>query len=127
MLKETIIEPVTESKWIIPMVVQDEKIGGIIMCVDLRKLNGSWLHDPFPTPFIDEVLENVGGKEAYSFTDGFSGYHHEIKIMQEDIYKTTFMIEWGCYQYTFMPFGLENAPTILSRVIVATFKEFIHK
>jgi len=26
-----------------------------------------------------------------------------------------------------MPFGLKNAPTILSRVVVAAFKEYIHK
>ena len=43
--------------------------------VDLRKLNDSFLHDPFAAPCIDEVLENVGGQEAYSFIDGFSGYH----------------------------------------------------
>jgi hypothetical protein len=26
-----------------------------------------------------------------------------------------------------MPFGLNNAPTVFSRVVVASFKEFIHK
>ena len=26
-----------------------------------------------------------------------------------------------------MPFGLKNAPTIFSRVVVAVFKEYIHK
>jgi hypothetical protein len=56
-----IIEPITESEWIIPMVVQDKKTGGIIICVHLRKLNDACLHDSFLTPFIDEVLENVGG------------------------------------------------------------------
>ena len=40
------------------------------------------INNPFLTPFTDEVLENVGGQEAYSFTDGFSGYH-EIKITPE--------------------------------------------
>jgi hypothetical protein len=79
MLDAGIIEPMVESEWISPMVVQDKKTGGIKICVDLRKLNDACLHDPFPTPFTDEVLENVGGKETYSFTDGFSGYH-QIKI-----------------------------------------------
>jgi hypothetical protein len=78
-----IIELVEESEWISPMVVQDKKQGGIRICVDLRKLNDACLHDPFPTPFMDEVLENVGAQEAYSFTEGFSGYH-QIKIAQED-------------------------------------------
>jgi len=29
----------------------------------------------FPTPSINEVLENNQGQEAYSFMDGFLGYH----------------------------------------------------
>jgi len=75
MIKVDIIEPVVESKWISLMVVQDKKMRGIIMFVDFRKLNDACLHDPFPAPFTGEVLENVGGQEAYSFIDGFSGYH----------------------------------------------------
>jgi len=76
MLEVAVIEPVEESKWVRPMVVHEKKQGGIRVCVDLRKLNDVCLHDPFPTPFTDEVLENIGGHEAYSFTDEFSGYHH---------------------------------------------------
>jgi hypothetical protein len=109
------------------MVVQDKKKGrGIRICVDLRKLNDAFLHDPFATPFTDEVLENVGGHEAYSFTDGFSGYH-QIKIAHEDRHKATFAAEWGSYQYIVMSFGLKNAPTIFFRVVILAFKEFIHQ
>jgi hypothetical protein len=125
MLEGNIIEPVEESEWISPMVVQEKKKGGIRICVDLRKLNDACLHDPFPTPFMDEVLENVGGHKFYSFTDGFSGYL-QIKIAQEDIYKTKFSTKWGSYQYTIRAFGLKNAPTLFCRVVITTFKEFIH-
>jgi hypothetical protein len=107
------------------MVVQEKNQGGIRICVDMRKLNYACQHDKFPTTFTDEVLENVGGQEAYSFTDGFSGYH-QIKIAPEDRHKTTFAAEWGSYQYTVMPFGLKNAPTIVSKVFIDGFKEFIH-
>ena len=62
----------------------------------------------------------------YSFINGFSGYH-QIRITKEDLYKTTFATEWGCYQYMVMPFGLKNASPIFSRIVVATFKDFIHK
>jgi hypothetical protein len=44
------------------MEVQENKKGGIRICVYLRKLNDACLHDPFTTPFIDEALENVGDK-----------------------------------------------------------------
>ena len=62
------------------MVVQDNKTCEVRICVDLRKLNDACMHDPFPTPFTDEVLEGVGGQEMYSFIDGFYGYH-QIRIV----------------------------------------------
>lgn len=43
--------------------------------MDLRKLKDACVHNPFPTLVTDEVLENVGNHRAYSFMDGFSGYH----------------------------------------------------
>jgi len=75
MLEERIIEHVEESEWINPMVVQDKKMGVIRICVDLRNFINAHVTNPFPTPFTNEVLDSVGGHEAYSFTDGFSGYH----------------------------------------------------
>jgi hypothetical protein len=74
-LEVGIIKPIEESEWIIPMVVQEKKTRDIRIYIDLRKLNDACLHDPFPTPFTDEVLYNVGGHEVYSFTYGFLGYH----------------------------------------------------
>ena len=66
MLNVGIIEPVEESEWISPIVIQDKKTTNKLkICVDLRKLNDACLHDPFPTPFTYEVLESIGGKEMY--------------------------------------------------------------
>jgi hypothetical protein len=126
MLEVGIIEPIEESEWISLMVVQEMKQGGIRICNKLRRLNNVFLHDPFPTPFTDEVLENERGQESYSFTDGFSGYH-QINIELGDRYKTTFSMEWGSYQYIVMSFGLKNRPKIFSRVVIFEFKEFIHQ
>jgi hypothetical protein len=121
-----ITELVVESEWISPMVARYNKTRGVNIFIDMRKLNDACLHDPFPTPLKNVVLENVGRKETYSFIDGFSGYH-QIKIAQEDWYKTTFVIECISYQYTIIPFGLKNSPVVFSRIVVATFKVFIHK
>jgi len=59
------------------------KMGDLTICVDLRSLNATCVHDPFLTPFTDEVLENTGGHEAYSFTYGFFIYRH-VRIVEED-------------------------------------------
>jgi hypothetical protein len=37
------------------------------------------------------------------------------------------MIEWGSYKYTIILFGMNNAQTMYSRIVVATFNKFIHK
>ena len=65
------------------MIQYKKTTGEVKICVDLRKLNDACLHDPFPTPFIDEILESVIGQEMYSFTDGFYGYH-QVRIAKED-------------------------------------------
>jgi hypothetical protein len=56
MLEAGVIKPMEESKWMSPMVMRENKQGGIMICVYLRKLNDAFLHDPFPTPFTDKVL-----------------------------------------------------------------------
>ena len=56
--------------------------------------------------------------------DGFYRYR-QIRITEEDRHNTTFVIEWGCFQYTVMPFGLKNAVAVFSRVVVVVFKDFI--
>lgn len=127
MLEAGIIELVEEYDWVSPMVVQEKnQKGEIRICVDMRKLNDACVHDPFSTSFTNEVLDNVGGQEAYSFIDGFSEYH-QIKIMLEGIRKTTFATKWGCFQYIVMLFGLKNALVIFSYIVITMFKDYIHK
>lgn len=50
-------------------------------------------------PIIEHVLEQqVAGKKASSFLDGFSDYN-QVSIKAKDKHKTTFAIEWGIYTY----------------------------
>jgi hypothetical protein len=127
MLTAGLIFPIEEEEWVSPIVIQRKKgTEDIWVCVDYRSLNATCVHDPFLTPFSDEVLDQVVGKEAYSFTDGFSGYHQVI-ISEDDKKKTTFITEWGSFTYNVMPFGLKNSPAVFSRIVIATFCDFIHR
>jgi hypothetical protein len=94
--------------------------------VDYRILNYAYVHDPFPTCFTDEVLEQVVEKESYSFTDGFSEYH-QVRIVGEDKKNTTVIAEWGYFAYNVIPFGLNNTLGVFSRIVIESFQEFIHK
>ena len=62
MLVAGIIEPVEQSDWVSPMVIQEKnKKGKIHIYVDLCKLNDACVHDPFPMPFSDEILDSMDG------------------------------------------------------------------
>lgn len=104
---------VDEANSISPIVIQSTKDATEIrVCVDYRSLNNACVYDPFPTSFSDEVLDNVVGNEAYSLTDGFSGYH-QVQIAEEDKRKKTFTMELGSYAYNIMPFGLKKCTSSL--------------
>ena len=60
-MNASILEPIKESEWISLMDVQDKKTGEIWFCVNLRNMNDTSIHDLFPTPYTDEVLEGVEG------------------------------------------------------------------
>ena len=71
MIEVDFVVPVDELEWISPMVILDKKKRGIQICVVIRNLNDACVHDPFPNPFTDDVLQNVGWCGAYSFIYGF--------------------------------------------------------
>lgn len=67
---------VEEGECISPIFIQNKKyLDDIKFCVDYISLNAACIHDLFPTPFSDEVLDQVVGKGSYSLIDGFSRYH----------------------------------------------------
>jgi hypothetical protein len=95
-------------KWLSPIVVVPKKNGKLHICMDYKRLNFLTKNDPYPFPFIDEVMDLVPGKELYSFLDMFSNYN-QVKIKVEDREKIAFITEWGAFVFMVMPFGLCNA------------------
>ncbi len=66
------IEYVEEAIWLSPIVVIPKKNGKLRIFIDFRKLNVATKKDPYPLPFIDEMLNTIPRYEAYSFLDGCS-------------------------------------------------------
>ena len=85
MLLVGIIYPIDQLEWDSPMVVQPKKHDPkkLRVCVDYRWLNKATKIDPFPTPYADEILNEVLRHECYSFTDGFYGYN-QVPIANKD-------------------------------------------
>jgi hypothetical protein len=83
-----------------------KKNGKLRVCINFKKLNATTKKDPYPLPFIYEVLNTVIGYKAYSFLDGYPRYH-QISIALEDKYKIAFV-----------------TPTY-QKVVTKTFKEYL--
>jgi hypothetical protein len=88
-------------------------------------LNKACPKDNFPTPFIDQIVDECTGCEAFSFMDGFSGYN-QIQIKPEDQHKTTFICPWGTFAYRKMPFGLKNVGATFQRAMSFSFHDLKH-
>ena len=75
LLKEGFIYPIHLTQWVSNPVPVDKKQGTIRVCTDFHDLNKACPKDNYPTPFIDQIIDECAGCEAFSFMDGFSGYN----------------------------------------------------
>jgi hypothetical protein len=125
-LKAGFIKPVEEATWLSPTVIVPKKNGKLCIFIDYRKLNAATKKDPYPLPFIEEVLDVVAGHAMYIFLDGRSGYY-QIQIALEDRYKTAFVTEWRAFVWLVMPFSFTNGLPTYQRAVDWVFKDYLGK
>ena len=75
LLKVGFIYPIPLMEWVSNIVPINKKQGTIIVCINFRDLNKACPKDNFPTPHIDQIIDNCAGSVIFSFMDGFSGYN----------------------------------------------------
>ena len=83
LLKVGFIYPVETSEWVSPMVVAPKKDGKWRICVDFKPLNAATKKDPYPLPFVDQILDSVASYECHNVCDGSSSYF-QLKIAPKD-------------------------------------------
>ena len=65
LLKANFIYPVPLMEWFSNPVLVDKKQGVICICTDFHDLNCAYPKDNFPTPFIDQILDECVGSEVF--------------------------------------------------------------
>ncbi|GJW03454.1 putative reverse transcriptase domain-containing protein [Tanacetum coccineum] len=85
----------SSSPWGAPVLFIKKRDGSFRMCIDYRELN------------------KLTVKNCY----------HQLRVLEEDILKTTFKTRCGHYEFQAMPFGLTNAPAIFMDLMNRNKKE----
>ena len=75
-LNASFIYPISDSKWVSPLVVVPKKVTGKWrICAEFREMNKDTLKDYFPFPFINQVLDTLSNKQYFCFLDGYNEYN----------------------------------------------------
>lgn len=106
----------SSSPYASPIVLVKKKTGEKRLCVDYRALNKRTKKDHYPLPLIDDQLDRLAGNNLFISLDLASGYY-QIPIEPSSQDKTAFITPDGQFQFTRMPFGLVNAPSVFQRTI----------
>ena len=120
------IKEVFYPEWLANTVVVKKKNGKWWVCVDFIDFNKVYPKDPFPLPWIDQLVDATVGHPQMSFLDAFQGYH-QIPLTLDDQEKTSFVTLIGNYHYKVMPFGLKNVGFTYQRMMTKMFESQMGK
>lgn len=75
LLNACFIALLEEPSWLLPIVVVPKKNNKLWIWINFLWFNVITKKDPYPLPFIEEVLDEVASHEVYLFFDEFLNYH----------------------------------------------------
>ena len=99
------------SPWGAPVIFVKKNDGTMQLCIHYRQLNKMAIKNRYPFPCIGDLFDQICGATVFSKIDLRSGYH-QVRIKDEDIFKTAFRTRYGHYKFIVMPFGLTNSPAV---------------
>ncbi|GKC38504.1 putative reverse transcriptase domain-containing protein, partial [Tanacetum coccineum] len=114
------------SPWGASVLFVKKKDGSFRMCIDYRELNKLTIKNRYPLPRIDDLFDQLQGSQFFSKIDLRSGYH-QLRVYEDDIPKTAFRTRYGHIEFTVMPFGMTNAPTIFMDLMNRVCRSYLDK
>ena len=120
LLDANFIREVYYPNWLANVVIVKKANKKWRMCVDFTDLNRACPKDNYPLPWIDTLVNSTARHQLLSFMDAFSGYN-QIKMVEVDQEKTSFVTSQGLFCYKVMSFELKNARATYQRLMNKMF------
>lgn len=96
------------------------------MYVDCEDVSKVFPRDGSPFSHIDMLYNNTTGSAFMFFTNRFSSYN-QVRMTLDNMTKTSFVMKWIIYYYTFMPFGLKNNRVMYQRMATILLYDMMNK
>ena len=107
-----------------PIVLVPKKDNTWCMSIDFHALNTITVNNRYPLPRIDDLIDQLSYARYFTNLDLINGYH-QVRIVEEDIWKTAFKTRQGLFEWLVMPFGLTNSQNNFMRVMNDVLRPFI--
>ena len=88
-----------------PVIFVKKKDETMRLCIDYRQLNKMTIKNQYPLPRIDDLFDQLRGATMFLKIDLRFGYH-QVRIKDEENFKTVFRTRYGHYKFVVMPLGL---------------------
>jgi len=109
-----------------PIFVAKQANGKLRIVVDYHGLNAITIKDKYPLPLMITLMEQVGNSQIFSMLDLKLGFNL-LSVAEGDEWKTAFKTPYSLYEYTVIPFGLNNASSVFQRHLNNILKEKIDR
>jgi len=107
-----------------PILFVKTKDGSLRLCVDYRALNDVTIEDRHPLPRIEETLNQIRGYRYFTRLD-LRAYFNQIRIKEDDEWKTGFRTRYGLFEFLVIPFELTNVRAAPQCFVNDTLCEFL--
>ncbi len=107
-----------------PMLCLPKKDRHLRTVVDCRQRNENTVKDVTPMPDQDDIREDVARAKYRSKID-LSDAYEQVRIIEDDIWKTAFATIRGTYTSAVMQQGDCNAPATFQRLMTSIFQDVI--
>jgi hypothetical protein len=93
---------------------------------DYRQLNANTVTDSHPLPRVDDILADCAKGKIWSKIDMTNSFF-QTRMHPDDIPLTAVTTPLGLWEWTVMPMGLRNAPSIHQRRMMTALRPFLGK